>query len=554
MRPRQHAPGRGAGSLRRWVVVASLAGGFALATSAPANASRPLTLPRGFGAPHSVPMRAAGARVVPAGADQQSTNWSGVADTSSKSHFTSVAATWQVPAVQRAPGARAVDTYSSTWVGIGGDVGNDNTLIQAGTEQDVSSSGFASYGAWYEMLPAASVAINKPVAAGDTVSVSIVETNAFTQSWTISVADTTQNWTFSQVFKYKSSTSSAEWIEEAPTVGFTQSTMADFQSVTFSQVQVDGQSTLAPSGVTASRIDYVNGSNTVLAYPEGYDVAHNSFAITYGTPHALALAILPDARQGTPYTATVSGTGGLSPYTVDVTGGLSSLPQGLSFDPSTDAITGTPTATANVQLDVTVQDDAGSSISGVVPLDALGPTFTLTQGFPSVERVTAGSALRGQLALTPAQPLSLTGPVRYVTTSPSRFVLVGATGTVTTASSTPIGTYTASGTDSDPNGDAGTWSITVDVVHPSKIVVVTRSLPSATVGVAYATQLLAFGPVGSPSWAVLKGHALPAGLALSSAGTLHGKPGVAAKGLWSLRLVVTDHGLSRAVTFSLRVR
>jgi hypothetical protein len=56
--------------------------------------------------------------------------------------------------------------YSSSWVGIGGGcvtagcTVTDTTLIQAGTEQDVNSSGQASYYAWWELVPAPSVQIS----------------------------------------------------------------------------------------------------------------------------------------------------------------------------------------------------------------------------------------------------------------------------------------------------------------------------------------------------------------------------------------------------------
>lgn len=530
--------------------VASLPVLAALVVAAPAGAS---THPgRASSVPHSTPLQRAGLR---AGAvpDQQSTNWSGVADTASKTRFTSVGATWQVPTAVRAQGSPAGDTYSSSWVGIGGDLDDDFTLIQAGTEQDVSSTGVASYDAWYELLPQVSVEIDDPVEPGDTVTVTITETNTTKQDWTISVADATQAWSFvKNVYDYESSNASAEWIEEAPTVGNGQTNMADFQSVTFAQLQVNGQSTLAPSGTVPSRIDYVNGAGTVLAYPEGYDVADNSFAITYGTPTSLALGLLPDAREGAPYSATLGATGGLSPYTIDATG-VEDLPAGLSFDPTTNVISGTPTATGTGTFDVTVHDDAGHSLTGVVSLDALGTTFLLVQGPPTWLKDVGGSTFRRQLALTAVQPISLTGAVRFVTTSASHGVAVTATGVVIAPATTPIGVYRASGTDSDAEGDAGTWTVTIEVVHPTRLVVVTNSLPAATVGVRYSVQLVAFGPKGSPTWSVAKGRTLPKGLTLSKAGQLAGTPAAAAKGAHAVRLVVADGGRTKSVSLTLRV-
>ena len=73
------------------------------------------------------------------------------------------------------------DEASSDWIGIGGgciDAGctvGDNTLIQTGTEQDVSS-GSASYGAWWELIPGPSIAItNMTVQPGDHMHADISE-------------------------------------------------------------------------------------------------------------------------------------------------------------------------------------------------------------------------------------------------------------------------------------------------------------------------------------------------------------------------------------------
>src|ERR1700745_4100893 len=95
----------------------------------------------------------------------QSNNWFGYNQGSLEQGnklFNSISGDWTVPtATQHASG----DEASSDWIGIGGgciDAGctaGDNTLIQTGTEQDVSG-GTASYSAWWELVPAPSVAIS----------------------------------------------------------------------------------------------------------------------------------------------------------------------------------------------------------------------------------------------------------------------------------------------------------------------------------------------------------------------------------------------------------
>src|SRR3954454_19359430 len=114
--------------------------------------------------------------------------------------FNSIAGDWTVPtATQHASG----DESSSDWIGIGGgciDAGctvGDNTLIQTGTEQDVSS-GSASYGAWWEIIPAPSIAIDMTVAPGDLMHADISEAVAGADLWTITLTNVTRGQTFTQ--------------------------------------------------------------------------------------------------------------------------------------------------------------------------------------------------------------------------------------------------------------------------------------------------------------------------------------------------------------------
>lgn len=78
--------------------------------------------------------------------------------------FNSITGDWTVPTVTQHTAGQA--EASSNWIGIGGgrvDSGRtvtDSTLIQTGTEQDVDSTAAASYSAWWELVPAPSIAIS----------------------------------------------------------------------------------------------------------------------------------------------------------------------------------------------------------------------------------------------------------------------------------------------------------------------------------------------------------------------------------------------------------
>ena len=161
-------------------------------------------------------------------------NWSGYAETGT---FTSVSGGWTVPTATAGAvsGSRfrffrhsTNAWYSAAWLGIDGF--NDSSLIQTGTEHDYYN-GSAHYSAWWEILPAAETVIPKPVTAGDVMTATITETATVVNGkhiWTITLADTTQKWSFTTSQAYSGAGSSAEWIVEAPSVNGQIATLADY--------------------------------------------------------------------------------------------------------------------------------------------------------------------------------------------------------------------------------------------------------------------------------------------------------------------------------------
>src|SRR6478752_8290923 len=141
----------------------------------------------------------------------KSQNWSGYNQGSQALGgvlFHEVAGDWTVPTPSQHRAGEA--EYSSDWVGIGGgcvDAGctvGDNTLIQTGTEQDVSS-GSASYGAWWELIPGPSIAItNLTVQPGDHMHADISEVVAGANLWKITLQNVTRGQTFTTTVPYAS--------------------------------------------------------------------------------------------------------------------------------------------------------------------------------------------------------------------------------------------------------------------------------------------------------------------------------------------------------------
>src|SRR6185437_3187879 len=82
-----------------------------------------------------------------------STNWSGYVLLGGG--YSNASLTWQVPSVTWGTNSGSTTEYASEWVGIGGV--NDNTIVQLGTDNAVSSGGQTSYFPWYEFYPAGAV-------------------------------------------------------------------------------------------------------------------------------------------------------------------------------------------------------------------------------------------------------------------------------------------------------------------------------------------------------------------------------------------------------------
>jgi len=210
-----------------------------------------------------------------------SRNWSGYAVTDTG--ITSVVGHWTVPTVLT-PAKKAQkrkNAYSSSWVGIDGY--NNSHLIQAGTEQDWQrgvrrTPGSAFYQAWWEILPAAETPITSmTVRPGDAMTVSI--TKGVSNRWTIQVADTTRAQTFTIVETYTGPADSAEWIQEAPTLGRRVATLADDSNAIFDLGRVDN----ASPGLTSSDAGAMFKGRNQISTPSAPNPNQDGFAVAYGS-------------------------------------------------------------------------------------------------------------------------------------------------------------------------------------------------------------------------------------------------------------------------------
>jgi Peptidase A4 family len=169
-------------------------------------------------------------------------------------------------------------TYSSQWVGIDGF--KNASLIQTGTESDFVS-GAARYAAWWEILPASETVIpSVPVRPGDHMRASIASKGNGT--WTISITDMTSGAAFNTTRSYSGPMTSAEWIEEAPSVGGRTATLAHYASPEkFDLGTVNGSNPVlvaADSGVMIQGQVQVSSPSRPDSDTDGFNMAHGSIS------------------------------------------------------------------------------------------------------------------------------------------------------------------------------------------------------------------------------------------------------------------------------------
>ena len=215
---------------------------------------------------------------------QKSNNWFGY-NQGALQHglrlFHSITADWRVPRASRHLKGHAED--SSDWIGIGGgcvDSGcllTDGTLIQTGTEQDVSARGVSSYSAWWEVIPGPSLTIHMRVRPGDRMHAAISELVPTSNIWRITLRDLTRRESYSIRVPYSSTHDTAEWIEETPLIlganaGF--AALPRLTSPAFDRATTNGH----PAALKRSQQMFLtNSSGKVIGAPSAPDPDHDGF-------------------------------------------------------------------------------------------------------------------------------------------------------------------------------------------------------------------------------------------------------------------------------------
>ena len=275
-----------------------------------------------------------------------------------------------------------------------------------------------------------------------------------------------------------------------------------------------------------------------------------SITVAAGTAASIATTTLPGATAGSDYSQQLLGSGGVPDYSWSVTSG--SLPDGLSLDPSSGIISGTPTTAGSYGFTVTLTDSAtptagtaSQAYTMTVAAAPVNPAFSISDNSAS-----GVVGLAYQAALIPDNG---TSPYTFAVTSgalPTGLSLDPNEGVIS-GTPTAAGTFTAtiSATDSStPTAQTATDTVTITITTPGTLAISTSTLPNGAVGSGYATPVAATGGTGADSFAVTSGS-LPAGLALDPAsGVIYGVPTTA--GASTFTVTVTDSATPTADTAS----
>lgn len=423
-----------------------------------------------------------------------------------------------------------------------------NGTVGVAYAQTISASGGAPPYTWSitagALPPGLGIANNNSIVGTPTAS--------GTYNFTLSVFDTKQNGAFTQTSITIGTGSTGPTITTATlpngivNIAYnTQLTCANCASWTWSLTSGN-----LPLGLTLSAGGAISGTPT--------EAGSASFQITLNPPfnpsvsgppsvsqiytlliNAAGLGItqttIPIAFAGTPYSTTLTGTGGATPYTWSFT---STANNGLTIGASTGTISGTPTASGTYILTVLLSDSSGLTLSRNFTLSVSTALSILTTTLPngSVNQVYPTQNLQAGGGQPPYRWTIPTGKL------PPGLTLDGVFGRIS-GTPTANGAYPFTLTVTDNQANTATASLSITVGAGVTITISPATLTAGTVGTAYSQSLTASGGTAPYTYTVLTQSttpgALPPGLTLNaSTGAVSGTPTTA--GTYTFTVQATD--------------
>jgi hypothetical protein len=315
-----------------------------------------------------------------------------------------------------------------------------------------------------------------------------------------------------------------------------------------------------PAGLTLSSAGVISGTPTAVGNPGFTVTVTDSTSPTPQTasamltlsavnpPLTITTTALPNATDGTAYSATITATGGAAPYSFSVTSGT--LPIGLSLS-NVGVLSGAPSVYGTFNFTVTATDSSS-------PVQSAPVALTLQINPPAL--VFTGAALTGAILGNPySATLQASGGV-----SPYSYAVTGgslpaglslSSGGVLSGTPTALGNFTFAVTATDsasPTSQTVSASFTLAVTI-APLTVTSSAMPAAGLDANYTAQIQVTGGV-SPYNFTVTGGSLPAGITLSNSGVLSGM--ATQLGANSFTVQVTDSGSptnTTSATLSLQV-
>ncbi|MBI2815785.1 MAG: putative Ig domain-containing protein [Acidobacteria bacterium] len=297
-------------------------------------------------------------------------------------------------------------------------------------------------------------------------------------------------------------------------------------TLTASTGAISGTPSTAGTSSFTVRVTDASAQTTTRALSITIDAAGATLTVT--------TASLPAGTQNTAYSAQLSATGGLAPYSWNIATGI--LPPGVGLTASTGAISGTPTVTGTFSFTARVTDANAQTATRAlsITINAAGAALTVTN--TSLPAGTQGTVYNAQLTASGG-----TAPYSWnIATGilPPGLGLTASTGTIS-GTPTVVGTFSFTARVTDADAQTATRALSITISAPGAALAITNtSLPAGTQNTAYSAQLSATGGTAPYSWSIATG-ALPAGLTLiASTGAISGTP--TATGTSSFTIRVTD--------------
>ena len=284
-------------------------------------------------------------------------------------------------------------------------------------------------------------------------------------------------------------------------------------------------------GVASTKGDY---TFTVTVSDSTGRVVSKQYQVGVDDPLLITTNRLNSGKIGTPYSQVLANSGGYSPKSWSLHSG--SLPAGLTFDPASGTISGTPTEALTRYLTFKVGDGYGRTTYTTLPLTVAYPLAFSTLKLPNAHNSDPYSEKLRVAGGVPPYSFSMIGAL------PTGFALNTSTGVIS-GTSVQTGSTTANFTVTDSSWPTAlTANLDNTQISVSDWITATTSaiLPNARKGVPITPlQLVAKGSSSTQFIWTTTGGALPNGLSLNgSSGIISGTP--TTPGDYSVMIRVTD--------------